>query len=128
MRCGKGFDEKSVKKGRYEVWRGYAARSICGLFLRTATVCTPCKPFHSSSVARNYAVAEIKNGELLRRGRSETAACYNDEFTPWGRSSVVEQRPFKPKVVGSIPTAPTKPIDSDALISPLSTKTRVSTN
>ena len=25
-----------------------------------------------------------------------------------GRSSVVEQRPFKPKVVGSIPTAPTK--------------------
>jgi hypothetical protein len=24
-----------------------------------------------------------------------------------GRSSVVEQRPFKPKVVGSIPTAPT---------------------
>jgi hypothetical protein len=28
-----------------------------------------------------------------------------------GRSSVVEQRPFKPKVVGSIPTAPTNPID-----------------
>src|SRR5260370_36872804 len=26
---------------------------------------------------------------------------------PQGRSSVVEQRPFKPKVVGSIPTAPT---------------------
>jgi hypothetical protein len=30
-------------------------------------------------------------------------------FRPFqGRSSVVEQRPFKPKVVGSIPTAPTK--------------------
>ena len=29
-----------------------------------------------------------------------------------GRSSVVEQRPFKPKVVGSIPTAPTKLIHS----------------
>jgi hypothetical protein len=29
------------------------------------------------------------------------------KFTPQGRSSVVEQRPFKPKVVGSIPTAPT---------------------
>jgi hypothetical protein len=29
-------------------------------------------------------------------------------FTPFqGRSSVVEQRPFKPLVVGSIPTAPT---------------------
>jgi hypothetical protein len=27
-----------------------------------------------------------------------------------GRSSVVEQRPFKPKVVGSIPTAPTNHI------------------
>src|SRR5467141_1504253 len=29
------------------------------------------------------------------------------KFMPQGRSSVVEQRPFKPKVVGSIPTAPT---------------------
>src|SRR5271155_4370780 len=28
--------------------------------------------------------------------------------TGQGRSSVVEQRPFKPKVVGSTPTAPTK--------------------
>src|SRR6266852_206155 len=27
--------------------------------------------------------------------------------TPQGRSSAVEQRPFKPLVVGSIPTAPT---------------------
>ena len=34
-------------------------------------------------------------------------ACYNKKFLPQGRSSVVEQRPFKPKVVGSIPTAPT---------------------
>src|SRR5579863_9142736 len=32
---------------------------------------------------------------------------YNSRFVPQGRSSVVEQRPFKPKVVGSIPTAPT---------------------
>lgn len=30
------------------------------------------------------------------------------KFAFQGRSSVVEQRPFKPKVVGSIPTAPTK--------------------
>ena len=29
---------------------------------------------------------------------------------PQGRSSVVEQWPFKPKVVGSIPTAPTNHI------------------
>ena len=33
---------------------------------------------------------------------------YNRWFVQQGRSSVVEQRPFKPKVVGSIPTAPTK--------------------
>jgi hypothetical protein len=32
---------------------------------------------------------------------------YNRRFVLQGRSSVVEQRPFKPKVVGSIPTAPT---------------------
>jgi hypothetical protein len=39
---------------------------------------------------------------------SDSWACYNKKFVPQGRSSVVEQRPFKPKVVGSIPTAPTK--------------------
>ena len=33
-----------------------------------------------------------------------------------GRSSVVEQRPFKPKVVGSIPTAPTKTSHSQRFI------------
>jgi hypothetical protein len=38
-------------------------------------------------------------------------SCYNKKFTPQGRSSVVEQRPFKPKVVGSIPTAPTNLTD-----------------
>jgi hypothetical protein len=32
---------------------------------------------------------------------------YNQWFVQQGRSSVVEQRPFKPKVVGPIPTAPT---------------------
>jgi hypothetical protein len=42
-----------------------------------------------------------------RTGGSLCGACYNEKFTPQGRSSVVEQRPFKPKVVGSIPTAPT---------------------
>ena len=36
-----------------------------------------------------------------------------------GRSSVVEQRPFKPKVVGSIPTAPTKIFDLQRLIAAL---------
>jgi hypothetical protein len=30
---------------------------------------------------------------------------YNVLHHSWGRSSVVEQRPFKPRVVGSIPTA-----------------------
>jgi hypothetical protein len=43
-----------------------------------------------------------------RRGGSLCGACYTEKYTPQGRSSVVEQRPFKPKVVGSIPTAPTK--------------------
>ena len=47
-----------------------------------------------------------------RRPWPGEGSCYNEEFTPQGRSSVVEQRPFKPKVVGSIPTAPTNKIAS----------------
>ena len=46
---------------------------------------------------------------LLRSWRAWCGehSCYNTKFTSQGRSSVVEQLPFKPKVVGSIPTAPT---------------------
>src|SRR6266852_925351 len=51
-----------------------------------------------------------------RCGSRRLGACYNKKFTCQGRSSVVEQRPFKPKVVGSIPTAPTNhPCDWQAL-------------
>ena len=45
-----------------------------------------------------------------------------------GRSSVVEQRPFKPKVVGSIPTAPTKPICFLLVATAISNKTPLSNN
>jgi hypothetical protein len=45
---------------------------------------------------------------------------YNRRFVLQGRSSVVEQRPFKPKVVGSIPTAPTKSLGSRLLGSVIS--------
>lgn len=37
-----------------------------------------------------------------------------------GRSSVVEQRPFKPKVVGSIPTAPTNHLPDGWILSKFS--------
>ena len=41
---------------------------------------------------------------------------------------MVEQRPFKPKVVGSIPTAPTKLLDSQRLIEAFDTNKAFDTN
>ena len=55
----------------------------------------------------------VRNG-LCVRGRMLRWECFNAksslDLRVEGRSSVVEQRPFKPKVVGSIPTAPTKSV------------------
>ena len=45
----------------------------------------------------------------LGAGAADVWSCLSG-LSDQGRSSVVEQRPFKPKVVGSIPTAPTKPM------------------
>jgi hypothetical protein len=54
-------------------------------------------------VSRALACSEFASFAVAGR----TGNLYNQWFVLQGRSSVVEQRPFKPKVVGSIPTAPT---------------------
>ncbi len=45
---------------------------------------------------------DLRGGALCALNSFNVRCCSSQ-----GRSSVVEQRPFKPKVVGSIPTAPT---------------------
>jgi hypothetical protein len=47
----------------------------------------------------------LEAGRCRPYSSTKRAICRN--LARQGRSSVVEQRPFKPKVVGSIPTAPT---------------------
>ena len=66
---------------------------------------SPLDERHACPLRRNSCIHWFLRGALPRM-------CANffscKMFRPFqGRSSVVEQRPFKPKVVGSIPTAPT---------------------
>jgi hypothetical protein len=51
----------------------------------------------------------VATGCAIHASELQKRPCYNQRLRQQGRSSVVEQRPFKPKVVGSIPTAPTMP-------------------
>ncbi|SRR5216684_3474226 len=63
----------------------------------------------SAGASRNARLPEVQVQEPTHAGVAPSApARYNRLIHFEGRSSVVEQRPFKPKVVGSIPTAPTK--------------------
>src|SRR5713226_3186808 len=62
----------------------------------------------SAGASRNARLPEVQVQEPTHAGVAPSApARYNRLIHFEGRSSVVEQRPFKPKVVGSIPTAPT---------------------
>src|SRR5467141_3881471 len=62
----------------------------------------------SAGASKNARLPEVQIQEHTHAGVAPSApARYNRLIHFQGRSSVVEQRPFKPKVVGSIPTAPT---------------------
>jgi hypothetical protein len=69
-----------------------------------------------------------RKNENNRPTEANAASCYNKLTARQGRSSVVEQRPFKPKVVGSIPTAPTNQFVFQAVAEALSNKTPISIN
>src|SRR5712691_9025884 len=62
----------------------------------------------SAGALKNARLPKLQVQKHTHAGVAPSApARYNRLIHFQGRSSVVEQRPFKPKVVGSIPTAPT---------------------
>src|SRR6266581_6493596 len=62
----------------------------------------------SAGASKNARLPKLQVQGHTHAGVAPSArARYNRLIHFEGRSSVVEQRPFKPKVVGSIPTAPT---------------------
>ena len=89
----------------------WSVQSILPSRLRDCLRCLECQNGVAVAhvTASSCAEAHI-SAESLQQGLPRMCAKFFSckMFGPFqGRSSVVEQRPFKPKVVGSIPTAPT---------------------
>src|SRR5467141_3790818 len=75
----------------------------------------------SAGASKNARLPEVQIQEHTHAGVAPSApARYNRLIHFQGRSSVVEQRPFNPKVVGSTPTAPTNHPFSQQHLSDLS--------